>query len=65
MSAPSVVSANDAIKKKALELYPQADTDGDGVSDLEEVKAGRNPNGSAVADVNNATQLVVFTPLQP
>lgn len=42
MSASSVVSANDAIKKKALELYPQADTDGDGVlSDEEEAALSR------------------------
>ena len=38
----SVVNANDAIKKKVLELYPQADTDGDGVlSDAEEAALSR------------------------
>ncbi len=42
MPAFSVVSANDAIKKKALELYPQADTNGDGVlSDKEEAVLSR------------------------
>ena len=42
ISASSVVNANDAIKKKALELYPQADTNGDGVlSDEEEAALSR------------------------
>ena len=40
--AISVVNANDAIKKKVLELYPQADTNGDGVlSDVEEAAVSR------------------------
>jgi hypothetical protein len=38
----SPVNANDAIKKKTLELYPQADTNGDGVlSDAEEAALSR------------------------
>ena len=42
ISASAVVSANDAIRKKALELYPQADTNGDGVlSDEEEAALSR------------------------
>ena len=42
ISAFSVVTANDAIKKKALELFPQADTNGDGVlSDEEEAAFSR------------------------
>ena len=42
ISAFSTGNANDAIKKKALELYPQADTDGDGVlSDAEEAALSR------------------------
>ena len=42
ISASSVLSANDALKKKALELYPQADTNGDGVlSDEEEAALSR------------------------
>lgn len=42
ISASSVVSANDALKKKALERYPQADTNGDGVlSDEEEAALSR------------------------
>ena len=42
ISASSVLSANDAFKKKALELYPQADTNGDGVlSDEEEAALSR------------------------
>ena len=40
--ASSIVNASDAIKKKALELYPQADTNGDGVlSDEEEAALSR------------------------
>jgi dipeptidyl aminopeptidase/acylaminoacyl peptidase len=42
ISASSVVNANDALKKKALELFPQADTNGDGVlSDEEEAAFSR------------------------
>ncbi|TWT81322.1 acetyl esterase [Planctomycetes bacterium CA13] len=42
MSAFSSVNANDAIKTKILELYPQADTNGDGViSDAEEAMVSR------------------------
>jgi len=38
----STVSANDAIKKKILKLYPQADTNGDGIiSDAEEEAVSR------------------------
>lgn len=38
----STVSANDAIKKKILDLYPQADTNGDGIlSDAEEAAVSR------------------------
>jgi hypothetical protein len=38
----SAVNANDAIMKKILELYPQADTNGDGVvSDSEEAILSR------------------------
>ncbi len=38
----STVNANDAIKKKILELYPQADTNGDGIlSDAEEAVVSR------------------------
>ncbi len=36
ISASSVANANDALKKKALELYPQADANGDGYTNLEE-----------------------------
>lgn len=42
MLSSSVVNSNDAIKKKALELFPQSDTDGDGVlSDAEEAAFNR------------------------
>ena len=42
ISASSIASANDALKKKALELYPQADANGDGVlSDEEEAALSR------------------------
>ena len=38
----SIANADDALKKKTLELYPQADTDGDGVlSDAEEAALSR------------------------
>ncbi|MGB4710401.1 MAG: alpha/beta hydrolase [Fuerstiella sp.] len=38
----STVNANDAIKKKILDLYPQADTNGDGIlSDAEEAAVSR------------------------
>lgn len=41
-SAFSVLNADDAINKKTLELYPQADTNGDGVlSDAEEAVLSR------------------------
>ena len=41
------------------------DPDGDGISNLQEFRQGRNPTKSALADNGDFVNLKVHTPLQP
>jgi hypothetical protein len=45
-----------------LGVDPSADPDGDGLSNLQEYRLGRNPNKDGVADSNGVLRLQVFQP---